>query len=143
MVPLALSHLLVRWLHVLGVAVAVGGAVLAWAVVRRAPDADAALTVAATYEWAAWAALGTLVMTGVGNLGAFTPTLPRGRWGTTLALKLLLVVAILLLSAVRTAVVVACRRRPAPAATALERAYAATALSLVAVVALGEVLAHG
>ncbi|MFC6989993.1 hypothetical protein ACFQJD_17150 [Haloplanus sp. GCM10025708] len=143
MVPLALAHLFVRWLHVLGVAVAVGGAALTWAVGRRSAPGEASLAVATVYEFAFWAALGTLVMTGVGNLGAFTPSLPRGRWGATLTLKLLLVAAILLLSAVRTAVVVAWRQRSAPDKTALERGYAATTLSLVAVVALGEVLAHG
>jgi hypothetical protein len=81
MVPLPLSaatHLFVRWIHVLAMAVALGGAVLAWGVSRVA-DTETTLAVATTYEFAFWAALGALVMTGVGNLGALAPAAGGGR----------------------------------------------------------------
>ncbi|WP_251342119.1 CopD family protein [Haloplanus halophilus] len=139
MVPL--SHLLVRWLHLLAMAVALGGTALAWWVSRTA-DATTALVVAGRYEGAFWGALGVLAMTGVGNLGALAPAIPRGPWGAALVAKLGLVLAVLVGSAVRTATVVAARDRDAAAAP-LERAYALTAVALVAVVGLAEVLAHG
>jgi len=141
--PVVLSTLpFVRWLHLAAMAVALGGAGLAWAVSHTA-DAETTLTVAATYEPAFWAALGTLVMTGVGNLGALAPAIPRGRWGTALLAKLGLVLALLLGSVVRTAAVRVARDAATPATAALERGYAATTLALLTAVALAAVMAHG
>jgi hypothetical protein len=83
-------------------------------------------------------------MTGVGNLGAFAPTLPGGRWRTTLDAKLALLVVVLVGSAVRVRLLSRVRREPSAAATAvLRRAYGATAVGLVALLTLAEVLAHG
>lgn len=145
--PLAVTTLGVRWLHVLAATVAVGGSVLTWLRFRLDPDAeniDDALLVARGYEWLFWAAIGTLVMTGVGNLGAFAPTLPGGAWRTTLDVKL----GVLTLFAVGSAVRVQLLIRVDAASTRppnrlLQRAYGVTAVSLVALLTLAEVLAHG
>lgn len=141
--------LAVRWLHVLGMAVALGGATAAWRAFRDDAVADAAaIGVAAAYERGFWAAVGVLVMSGVGNLGSLAPFVPDAgtRWGTTFAVKIALVVAVLVLSVVRTLAVHRCRRAARLSASPLRRlriGYAATALTLAAVVALAEVLAHG
>jgi hypothetical protein len=143
--PLTATHLFVRWLHLLAMAVALGGSVLAWGVSRDGPSADAATTlaVARAYEVAFWGALGVLVMTGVGNLGALAPAIPRGRWGVAFLAKLGLLLAVLVGSAVRTATVRAAGDAATPATTTLERGYALTTLALVTVVALAAVMAHG
>ena len=155
------ATLLVRWAHVLGAAIALGGALLTWMLLVRldrspivdgdrvAPDArseraarDAALSVATTYEWLFWGALSLLAMTGVGNLGAFAPSLPGGAWGRTLDRKLLVVVLLLVGSVVRSFLLVRCRRGDAPPRV-LRASYAATTLALGLAVTLAEVLAHG
>jgi hypothetical protein len=139
---MALHHLFVRWLHLLAMAVALGGTALVWGVSRTA-ETTTTLAVAGRYETAFWGALSVLAMTGVGNLGALAPAIPRGQWGVALVAKLALVLVVLVGSAVRTATVWPARCRDAPRTAALERGYALTAVALVAVVALAEVLAHG
>ena len=145
--PLALTTLAVRWLHVLAATVAVGGSVLTWALLRVDPgeaDGTHAVRVARGYEWLLWAALGTLVATGVGNLGAFAPTLPAGRWRTTLTTKLVLLSVVLVGSAVRVRLLTRLPSSPGASEERLLRAaYGATAVGLVAVLTLAEVLAHG
>ncbi|WP_136589870.1 hypothetical protein [Salinigranum halophilum] len=145
--PLAVTTLGVRWLHVLAATVAVGGGVLTWLRFRVEPfdgEGRDAVRLARAYEWLFWAAVGTLVMTGVGNLGAFAPTLPGGAWRTTLDAKLALVVVVLVGSAVRTRLLVRVRRSAGGVPMRLlRRAYGATALGLVALLTLAEVLAHG
>jgi putative copper export protein len=145
--PLAATSLVVRWLHVLAATVAVGGSVLTWALLRvdRAPDAEASgVTVARGYEWLFWAAAGTLVATGVGNLGALAPTLPAGRWRATLDLKLLAFLLVLGGSALRVSLLTRVRRHPERVTRRLLRTtYGATAVGLVILLALAEVLAHG
>jgi uncharacterized membrane protein len=153
---LASTSLAVRWLHVLAATVAVGGSVLTWALLRVESDDDgdgdsgpaigseSALAVARGYEWLFWAAVGTLAMTGVGNLGAFAPTLPGGRWRTTLDAKLALLVVVLVGSAVRIRLLSRVRREPSAVTTrVLRRVYGATAVGLVVLLTLAEVLAHG
>ena len=162
MVPLQLpallpphpTHVAVRWIHVLGMATLFGRAVLCWGLLRWvdavASPPDTVLSVAATYEWLFWAGAGLLVLTGVGNLGAMAPAIPgpTTAWGASFATKLLGVGVLLVGSMVRTLGVAALvARRPATSGTRiverLRRGYAATALLLLAVVALAEVLAHG
>ena len=157
LLPPHLTHVAVRWLHVLGMAVVFGGAALVWLVLRdgddhRLPPApgSAGLRVAAAYEWLFWAATGLLVLTGVGNLGTMAPAVPglATPWGSTFAVKLAGVLALLLGSLVRSVGVVgllATRSTATGSAVAgrLRRAYAATAVYLLALVALAEVLAHG
>lgn len=101
--------LAVRWLHVAAAATLLGGALLVWALTwRTAPgSAETLLLTAGTYEWGFWGAVGLVVMTGVGNLGAFGGALPgpETTWGARLAWKLLAGVMLLLLSLVRTLLV--------------------------------------
>ncbi|AUV83514.1 hypothetical protein C2R22_19255 [Salinigranum rubrum] len=148
--PLAVTTLGVRWLHVLAATVAVGGSVLTWVRLRlestggNVPIDESALVLARGYEWLFWAAVGALVMTGVGNLGAFAPTLPGGRWRTTLDVKLGLLTLVLVGSAVRTRLLARVAGSSAEVPTGLlRRAYGATALGLVALLTLAVVLAHG
>lgn len=143
-------HLLVRSLHVLAVTVLLGGAVFAWIVLHRFDrprQASAAREVATAYEWLFWGAVGVLVMTGVGNLGALAPTLPDGAtaWGRTLALKLALALAFVLGSVVRTLAVAGWSRHPSARSVpeGIRTSYAATTATLVVLLALAEVLAHG
>jgi uncharacterized membrane protein len=147
---------LIRWLHVAAMAGLLGGAILVWAIARspRSPGAvgpdDPLLVAARAYEWLFWAALGALVMTGVGNLGAFGPALP-GRetaWGGALAVKLAAVGAFTLVSLVRTLLVAGLgAARPAALSAAHRRllrgGYAGTALAAAAVLAVAVSLAHG
>lgn len=140
------ADLVVRWAHVLGMAVLVGGAVLTWALFRR----DEPRGAAATYEALFWAGAGLLVATGVGNLGTLAPAIPGPGtpWGLALALKLVAIVGLLVGSAVRTLAVVRwlaadAASLDATAARRLAGSYAATAGYLLLVVALAEVLAHG
>jgi hypothetical protein len=142
MVPLSTAHLFVRWLHVLAMAVAVGGAVLAWGV-SRVGDAATTLTVGTAYETVFWAAVGTLVMTGVGNLGSLAPALPRGTWGVAFLGKVGLLLAVLVGSAVRTATVWAAGRHDEPVGAPIGRGYALTAGALIVALGLAQVMAHG
>lgn len=150
------THVLVRWFHLLGMAVLLGGAALVWTVLRRDPTHAAAeastavLRSAAAYEWLFWGGAGLLVLTGVGNLGALAPTIPgpATTWGTSFATKLLGVVVLLVGSLVRTLGVIRLLGRDpsqlAPTTVGrLRGGYAATALLLLVVVGLAEVLAHG
>lgn len=139
--PLAVTTLGVRWLHVLAAAVAVGGSVLTWLRFRFEPADGDALLLARGYEWLFWGATGALVMTGVGNLGAFAPTLPGGGWRTTLDVKLGLLAVVLAGSAVRTRLVVDYHAQVSP--RLLRWAYGATAVGLVTLLTLAAVLAHG
>jgi uncharacterized membrane protein len=147
--PLALSSLAVRWAHVVGMAAALGGAGFVWFLLREVRNDTApsstTLTAAAAYERLFWAAMGLLVMTGVGNLGSLAPGIPGGRWSATLTAKLLLVAVVVLGSLVRSLLVVEARRdgTETVAADSLRRSYAVTTLALGAVVVLAEVLAHG
>lgn len=144
---MALLHVLVRWVHVAGMAVLVGGAALAWATTRSGDDAT---PTAVVYEWLFWGAVGLVVLTGVGNLGAMAPAVPgpETRWGTTLAVKLAAVLGLLAGSLVRTLAVVRWRALDAPAGDTqtgdrLPAVYAGTVGYLLVLVALAEVLAHG
>ncbi|WP_117594380.1 hypothetical protein [Haloprofundus halophilus] len=154
---MVLSHptaLLVRWLHVAGVAVAVGGAALTWAASRRAgstgraESAHTALAVAEAYEWLFWGSLGVVVAAGVGNLGSLGLGVSalETTWGTTLALKLAILTAFLAGSAIRTLWISFAAGRPSDDAisvTRLRTVYGVTTLTLLALVGFGEVLAHG
>ncbi|WP_332897592.1 hypothetical protein [Haladaptatus sp. CMSO5] len=148
---MALSHLLVRSIHVLAMAVLLGGSAVVWLTVRtRAPspvERGFLLQLATGYEWLFWAALGTLVMTGVGNLGALAPAIPTlsTQWGVVLYTKLAAVIGLLLFSAGRTVAVARLREADIAAnvVPTLSRAYAGTTLYVLGLLALAEVLAHG
>jgi uncharacterized membrane protein len=150
----------VRTLHVLAVAVLLGGAGLTWLQFRRVADADAderpsahPLALAGSYEWLFWLAVGLVAVTGVGNLGAMAPAIPtEGEWATTLLVKLGLLLSFLVASVWRTLVVVRVRRASgdessvslsARSVGVLHWSYAGTTVVLVVLLALAEVLAHG
>lgn len=137
----------IRILHVLAVALLVGATAAVWHRFRY--ESTGGLALAMRYEWGFWAAFGLLVLTGVGNLGAIGAPGPSTDWGRALAAKLVVVLAVVCGSAVRTLVVVRAGDRtddgdvPAPVRRTLGRAYGATTGLLLAVVVLAEVLAHG
>lgn len=107
-------YLLSVWLHILAAAVWIGGMVflaLVLVPVTRRPEhrAVAASLVRATgarFRWAGWGSLGLLLLTGVVNLAfrgfgwadVWSGRLWQGPLGRTLAIKLLLFSAVLLLS---------------------------------------------
>jgi len=153
-VPHETISLLVRWLHVAAMALALGGALLLWWFGWRPRASEPAahgrllLALAPRYEALFWLAVGLLVMTGVGNLGAFGVGLPApaSAWGQRLGLKLLGVLALLLFSLVRTVVIV---RLVTAGEVALARAaalapvlYAVTAVGLGGITLLAVFLAH-
>lgn len=116
----------IHLVHVLAMAVVVGGA-LAGAMSHGSRRLEATL----------WAALGALVVTGVGNVGAYGTGLPGTgtRWGALLLAKLLFVVAVLALSLRRSMLVWAGR----PAVVG----YGTTAALAVIIASIGVWLAHG
>lgn len=145
-------HVTVRLFHVVAMALLLGGATLIWLRAARAsgPAEVAGLrSLAVEYEWVFWGAVGVVVATGVGNLGALAPGVPATgtAWGRTLAVKLGGLAALLVGSIVRTAMVEALAGTATDHAAHVRRrvrlSYAATALWLAALVVLGVVLAHG
>lgn len=141
-------HVAIRWLHVAAMAVAFGGSVLVLAVsIRPTAGSATVVQVAATYEWAFWAAVGVLAMTGIGNLGAFGISLPAPAtdWGATFELKLIVVLALVLISLPRTlALAMVARTTPAERGLrAVRRLYGGTSGAFVAILALAVTLAHG
>jgi hypothetical protein len=146
--------LAIRWAHVAAMALLLGGAVLLWglalqpATAEREARDDLLLAAAGTYEWFFWAAIGLLVMTGIGNLGAFGVGLPPGEmaWGGRFIVKLVAVLIFLPGSLVRSLLVLhlGTTRPPAPRSRRLLRGgYAGTALYTAVVLGAAVVLAHG
>jgi uncharacterized membrane protein len=128
-----------------------GGALLVWWLTARPlrtdADGDTRLEIAQRYEWIFWAAIGVQVMTGVGNLGAFGQGLPAPTtaWGLRLTVKLVVVLALALLSLPRTLAVAVLMNRPAESGRSqvVPSLYAATVMLVLAVVVLAVWLAHG
>lgn len=140
-------HLAVRWAHVAAMATALGGALLVAAAVFSRRDERGSLVVALAYERLFWGAAGVLVMTGVGNLGAFGPTLPEPRteWGSAFTVKLVAVALLVAISLPRTLAILRLERAASEGlgvATALRAVYAGTAVLLGTIVLIAEVLAH-
>lgn len=145
---------LVRWLHVGSMAGLFGGAMLILAISLQSPDHGGVrhgmlLAVAQTYEWLFWLAVGLLVMTGVGNLGAFGEAVPdrETAWGGKLVVKLAAVGAFALFSLARTLLVIilgaATDRGASAQRKVLQWAYAGTVLLAAAIVGVAVSLAHG
>ncbi|MFB6308977.1 MAG: CopD family protein [Haloarculaceae archaeon] len=137
-----LVHLAVRFLHVIGMALLLGGAAVTWDRSRRASDPAELLDAAGRYEWLFWTVTGVMVATGVGNLGVSGVADLSTRWGAVLAVKLLAVLGLLGGSVVRT-LAVEDSTGAGSDAVVLRRSYAATTLYLAGLLALAEVLAHG
>jgi hypothetical protein len=147
-----LLSLIIRWIHVGAMAFAFGGAVWLWLLHTRflgseTLDARGALTLTVQYEFFFWGALGILIMTGVGNLGAFGAALPApdSAWGGKFLLKMALVFVLIVFSLARTLFIA--RLHAAPPALSpwrrLQMVYASTALLLAVIVFTAVSLAHG
>ena len=153
-------HLAVRTVHLLSMVALVGVSAGTWYALRATATPRPRPTPAGLrrVECAFWGLLGLLLATGVGNVGALGAPGPGTRWGGFLTMKLLVVLAVVLGSFVRTSAVLrlpdgetAARgvaspdggTTPARYEPALERLYLVTTWSLLAVVVLAEVLAHG
>jgi hypothetical protein len=135
--------LAVRYVHVAAMAAVFGGALLVAWLAWRLP-ADRVSDVALRYEQVFWLAMGVLVMTGVGNLGAFGIALPAPGtgWGRTFIAKLALIALLLLVSLPRSLAVLRAGSIPAAGAR-LRSIYTTTAGVLAGIVALALGLAHG
>ena len=135
--------LAVRYLHVAAMATAFGGALLITWLAWRLP-ASRIVDVALRYEQLFWLAIGVLVMTGVGNLGAFGDGLPApaSGWGRTFIAKLVLIAALLIVSLPRSLAVARMAATSASGA-GVRSIYAATSGLLAGIVALALELAHG
>ena len=139
-------HLAVRTVHLLSMVALVGGSAATWHALRTTDRVGAARL--RRVECAFWTVTGLLLATGVGNLGALGAPGPGTRWGGLLTAKLLVVLAVVLGSFVRTSLVLRLPDGDAapPAAghaAVIERSYLVTTWSLLAVVVLAEMLAHG
>ena len=141
----ALSALVVRFVHVVGMALLFGGALFVWNALRTAGVGYDSIRLATHYEWVFWGTMAVMVVTGVGNMGELGPPGPTTRWGTVLTLKLAVVAVFVVGSFVRTFVVLTARRSAAGAINEARMSYLYTATWVVIglVVALAEVLAHG
>jgi hypothetical protein len=120
-----------------------GGALLvSWLTAGARPDH--VLAIAVRYEQIFWAGIGVLVMTGVGNLGAFGLALPipSTSWGETFVAKLWFVGVLVLLSLPRS-LVVARGRADARDVRMLRRLYVITTVVIAAIAGLAVWLAHG
>jgi hypothetical protein len=141
-VPAAL-RLLVRFVHLVGMAVLLLGPAFAWHALRTdrqwyPPSRQ--------HERLFWGTVGAMFVTGVGNVAALGAPGPETRWGALLTLKLSLVLLLLLLSFLRSLAVVRLRAhesRHDEAPALLRRSYAATTGLVLGIVAVAEVLAHG
>jgi hypothetical protein len=137
------AALAVRWLHVAAMSTILGGALLVWWLAVRGPS-RAVVDVAVRYEQVFWAALGVIVMTGVGNLGAFGLALPAPAttWGGTFMAKITLVAVLVALSLPRS-LAVARIGVGATSTASLRWLYSATATAIALISALAIWLAHG
>lgn len=137
------ADVLVRTLHVVGMALLLGGTAFAWNALRR--HGRLAVDELLEFEAAFWGLLAVVVFTGVGNLAELGAPVPGSRWGTVLTVKLLVVAGVAALSGLRTAVVyrLSVEGHDEGGGVAVRWLYAGTAWGLVGVVVLAEVLVHG
>jgi uncharacterized membrane protein len=147
---------LVRFIHVGSVSFLLGGALLIallFLFLRSRTVSDAGdgvlLELVKVYEWAFWAAVAMVVITGLGNLGRFGEGLPEpgSEWGQDLMLKFLLVLSFLMVSLVRTFSVALVLLQDASSelessSNGLARLYWLTAALLAGVLASAVALAH-
>ena len=153
MIQLLGSHplgLLTRLVHVISMAFMLGGSLLLFGLIlstrkeTAASQISAVLSLARKYEGCFWLAFGLIVLTGVGNLGAFGNNLPGTDtpWGMRFGVKLALAAVFLLLSLPRTLLTAGLPEGPSTRKV-LGRLYAATATFLIVLLALAILLAHG
>lgn len=132
---LVMEPWIVRLLHLLAVALVVGGAFVAAAAMRKSTGSDGLIALARAYEAVFWVGVGLAVMTGVGNLAVAGGRI--GPWSIVMGWKLAVIGLLILFSMVRTLVVA-----QAPAPSRLAKAYALTAGAFTIVLAMGVWLAH-
>ena len=136
--------LAIRWLHIVAMATMLGGAALvSWLTMSTA--SGALVNVAVRYEQMFWVGIGVVVMTGVGNLGAFGLSLPPPitTWGGTFITKLTLVAMLVVLSLPRSLVVARIASGARASTRLLRWIYGATAGGIAAIAGLAVWLAHG
>jgi uncharacterized membrane protein len=145
---------LIRWVHVVSMGFLLGGAFLLWGLTVKPIAVQEQrerllLLIAERYEWLFWGAVGLLVATGIGNLGAFGNTLPDRLtpWGGKMMIKLFTVLFFLLLSMLRTLLIIRFSFAEsgvvsAPQSKTFQFLYAGTALYLAAVLLAAVALAH-
>ncbi len=151
-----LLSLLVRWIHVISMAILLGGAALLWSWRIRpngtgqALSASAFLSVAERYEGMAWLGIGLLVLTGIGNLAAFREGLPAWNttWGNKLIAKLLIILFFIGYSLFRSMVIARLamdseRADSSSSYRILRPLYAGTALFTILILFMAVWLAHG
>ena len=121
-----------------------GGAVLVVWLAARVPSGTV-VDVAVRYEQVFWAGLGVIVMTGVGNLGAFGLALPAPSttWGGNFIGKMLMVAILIAVSLPRSLVVARAASRRDARVAALRRFYGLTVAALAFIAAFAVWLAHG
>ena len=136
--------LAIRWVHVVAMATAFGGAALLTWLAWREP-LDRVVPIAVRYEQLFWLAAGTLVLTGVGNLGAFGVALPApaSEWGRTFLAKIVLVALLVLVSLPRSLAIAMLAARASARPNTLRSLYTGSLVLLAGVAALAERLAHG
>ncbi len=150
------QHLLsffIRWIHVVSMSVLLGGVLLFLTVLyeskQEAPK-EWLTGLARRYEWIFWLALGTQIITGIGNIGSFGAGVPSATspWGAKLFIKLLVVTLFVVFSLVRTLITVrvdVCvpMLQLGRASSFLKGAHGLSAIVLVTIILLAEALAHG
>jgi hypothetical protein len=121
-----------------------GGALLVAWLAAHGPR-PAILEVAVRYEQLFWLALGVIVMTGVGNLGAFGLALPAPStvWGGMFVAKITAVVLLVALSLPRSLVIARLAGGADAPAKTICWLYGATAGGVAAIAAFAVWLAHG
>ena len=147
----AILSIAYRLLHLLGMGILVGGAlVLAMSAVGAADSQTRWLCLALRYERLFWPVLALQVLTGVGNIGTLGEAVPGPAtlWGGWLALKFIAIGLVVPLSLTRTVAVarlvaVSERALPARGMSMFGRMYLTSAALLAAVVYLAVRLAHG
>lgn len=128
-------------------AIVLGGALLLWSL--SVQEEQPMLRAAEQYERLFWAAIGLLVVTGIGNLGVFGAGLPASVtvWGTKLTLKLFAVLLFMLFSLIRTLLVAQFAdvqsKIDDDSSSLIRRLYAGTTLFLIVILLLAVSLAHG
>src|SRR5688572_12944947 len=146
------SAYFVRSIHVGAAAVLIGGALLViilslrWA--SRPEHHEPLLDAMQVYEFAFWAAVGLLVMTGVGNLAHFGEVLPEPEtaWGGKLSVKLFLVVVLAVFSLIRSLAVGLLLQPQTPVTeqllSTLTGMYIGSIILVVSIAAFAVALAH-
>jgi hypothetical protein len=146
---------MVRWIHVCSMAFLLGTSVFLFALAFQSrglgpgDQGRLLLGVAQRFEFLFWVAIGVQVITGIGNLGAFGANLPppASIWGSKFVVKLSLFLLFMLLSDIRSLVVVHLGVRAitidAARMSRLARGiYGSTGVTLAVLVLIAVSLAH-